>query len=116
MIEGGAFEMPEGVDVATGVMVSIEPSGDNDGEPSDTRILAGDVSQGTASLVVGDSAAIGNTFESANGFYILATPTDGHLRTNENSGIWFRRAVDQLTVTSQPAFLAIPPNSSRCTT
>ncbi len=99
-IEAGEFAISPGndlgIDDVTAVMVSIEPSGDTDGAPSNTRFLAGAISDGIASLVVGDADAIGNTFESANGFYILATPTDGHLRTNENSGIWFRRAVDQL--------------------
>lgn len=61
---------------------------------------------GVASLTVGDDRAVGNTFQSANGFYILATPTDGHLRTNENSGIWFRRAVDQLE--PDPRCLYVP--------
>jgi len=99
-IKDGEFAInPEndfGIDDVTAVMVSIESSGDMDGVPSDTRFLAGPIVDGVASLVVGDAGAIGNTFENANGFYILATPTDGHLRTNENSGIWFRRAVDQL--------------------
>ncbi|HCV27106.1 MAG TPA: hypothetical protein DGB32_02150 [Dehalococcoidia bacterium] len=100
MIKAGAFEIASGdalgIDDITSVMVSIEPAGDSDGVPSDTRFLAGDIVDGVASLVVGHPGAIGDTFESANGFYILATPTDGHLRTNENAGIWFRRAVDQL--------------------
>lgn len=95
-IVGGAFEIDGAIEDVTSVMVSIEPAGDTDDEPSTTRILAGDISDGVASLAVGDPGAIGNTFESANGFYILATPTDGHLRTNETAGIWFRRAVDQL--------------------
>lgn len=95
-IKGGVFSIDTGTGQVSSVMVSIEPSGDTDAVPSATRMLAGDISDGVATLVVGDSRAIGNTFENVNGFYILATPTDGHLRTDENSGIWFRRAVDQL--------------------
>ncbi len=95
-IKDGAFEITSSIDDVTSVIVSVEPSGDADSEPSDTRILAGDIANGVATLEIGDTGAIGDTFEGANGFYILATPTDGHLRTNEKSGIWFRRAVDQL--------------------
>jgi len=61
-----------GIDDVTAVMVSIESSGDMDGVPSDTRFLAGAILDGVASLVVGNAEAIGNTFENANGFYILA--------------------------------------------
>lgn len=104
-IKGGAFSIDTRVEDITSVMVSIEPAGDADAEPSATRILAGEISEGVAALAVGDSRAIGDTFESANGFYILATPTDGHLRTNEKSGIWFRRAVDQLEPDPRGLFL-----------
>jgi hypothetical protein len=41
-----------------------------------------------APLTVGDAAALGDNFATAQGTYILATPTDGE-DTNENSGIWF---------------------------
>ncbi len=34
-------------------------------------------------------AAIGTNFGSANGEYILATPTDGSSMSDENSGVWF---------------------------
>lgn len=105
-ITGGKFEVPAGLNDVSVVFVSIEPAGDTDAAPSDTRMLAGSVTEGVASLVVGDAAAIGNTFEAANGFYILATPTDGHLRSDEKSGIWFRRAVDQLE--PDPRGLFIP--------
>ena len=104
-IPGGRFGIDTGIDNVTSVMVSIEPSGDTDAVPSATRFLAGDVSDGVATLSVGDAGAIGETFENANGFYILATPTDGHLRTNEKSGIWFRRAVDQLEPDPRGLFL-----------
>ncbi|MBT3941092.1 MAG: anti-sigma factor [Chloroflexi bacterium] len=109
-IDGGRFDIPSELSDVTAVMVSIEPDGDSDGVPSDTRMLAGDITDGVASLVVGNAGAIGNTFESANGFYILATPTDGHLRSNENSGIWFRRAVDQLEPDPRGLFLPELPD------
>lgn len=109
-IKGGVFTVEGVVADITAVMVSIEPAGDADDEPSATRILAGTITDGVASLAVGDSGAIGDTFESANGFYILATPTDGHLRTNENSGIWFRRAVDQLEPDPRGLFLPELPD------
>lgn len=109
-IKGGVFDIDTGADRVTSVMVSIEPTGDADAVPAATRILAGDVSDGVAALTVGNSRAIGDTFESANGFYILATPTDGHLRTDEKSGIWFRRAVDQLEPDPRGLFLPELPD------
>ena len=109
-IDNGAFAIDGAIQEVTAVMVSIEPAGDANGEPSATRILAGNVADGVVSLAVGDSEAIGDTFERANGFYILATPTDGHLRTNEKSGIWFRRAVDQLEPDPRGLYLPVLPD------
>ena len=69
-------------------MITIEPVGDDDRSPADTHYLAGDVSNGKATLSVGHGAAFGDDFLSATGAYILATPTDSP-DANENSGIWF---------------------------
>ena len=69
---------------ATKFVLSIEPTIDIDPAPSDTKILAGDFSGNNASVnsnVVAD-------FSSAEGTYILATPTDG-TNNNEFSGVWF---------------------------
>ena len=74
---------------ATTFVLTIEPVPDNDPKPSDTHILAGDFSSGTAGLTIAHSAALGTDFSSAAGGYILATPTDGGMDTDEKSGVWF---------------------------
>ncbi|WMX13634.1 anti-sigma factor [Aureispira sp. CCB-E] len=76
------------LDNATKFVLSIEPSVDSDPAPSAVKILAGDFSNNTATLSVGDGAALGNDFSTAAGSYILATPTDA-LSNNENSGVWW---------------------------
>lgn len=84
-----SFEMPlSDLEAATKFILTIEPSPDSDPSPASTHYLAGDFSSGTANLMVGDAAALGDDFTSASGVYILATPTNG-MNTNENSGIWF---------------------------
>ena len=70
------------------ISITIEPTGDTDAVPTSTHILAGTVSGGTAPLTAGASLAFGNSFASAAGNYILATPTNGN-NNNELSGIWF---------------------------
>ncbi|WP_052593970.1 anti-sigma factor [Aureispira sp. CCB-QB1] len=76
------------LDNATKFVLSIEPSVDSDPAPSAVKILAGDFSNNTATLSVGDGAALGSDFSTAAGSYILATPTDA-LSNNENSGVWW---------------------------
>ena len=74
---------------ATAYVLTIEPSPDSDPAPSSIHILAGDFSGNSASLTVGHSAAIGDDFSSSTGSYILATPTDGGMTSDENSGVWW---------------------------
>lgn len=76
------------LEAATKFILTIEPSPDSDPDPASTHYLAGDFSSGTASLTVGDAAALGDDFTEVSGSYILATPTNGS-GNNENSGIWF---------------------------
>ena len=85
---GGIFDWQEGLDMASSVVITIEPAGDIDDIPTATHYLAGSVLNGMADLSVGHAAALGDDFSSAAGAYILATPTDG-ADTNENSGLWF---------------------------
>ena len=75
-------------DGATTFVLSIEPEPDADPGPSDTKILAGDFGSGQATLVIGHPAALGNDFTSADGLFILATPTTV-AGTDEEQGIWF---------------------------
>lgn len=74
---------------ATAYVLTIEPKVDSDPAPSKVHILGGDFSGASASLTISHGAAIGNDFSSALGTYILATPTDGGMTSNENSGLWF---------------------------
>ncbi|MBD3275483.1 MAG: hypothetical protein GF372_09245 [Candidatus Marinimicrobia bacterium] len=88
MIPNGEFTVGGDLGSATAVIISIEPDGDTDPAPSNTKYLAGDVAQDMATLDVSHSAALGDDFTSAMGDYILATPTNGS-DSDENSGIWF---------------------------
>jgi hypothetical protein len=83
------FELPlADLEAATKFILTIEPSPDADPNPASTHVLAGDFSAGSADLVVGDAAALGDDFTSSTGAYILATPTN-QSNSDENSGIWF---------------------------
>lgn len=78
----------ENLAMAEMFVLTIEPSPDSDPAPSATHILAGNFSSNSASLTVSHQAALGHSFSSVTGKYILATPTNGS-ETNEKSGIWF---------------------------
>ena len=86
-IVGGKF-VADGIAAATAIVISIEPKDDADPAPSKTKVLAGALTAGTAAMTLGADAALGDTFETAAGSYILATPTNG-AATDENSGVWF---------------------------
>ncbi len=77
------------LDIATAYILTIEPSPDNDPMPSSVHILAGDFSENTSSLTVGHKSALGDDFSTSTGGFILATPTDGGMDTNEKSGVWW---------------------------
>lgn len=73
---------------ATTFVLTIEPvTGDAPG-PTDVHLLGGDFAGNSSQLSISHGAALGNDFTSANGNFILATPTNGP-ETDENSGIWF---------------------------
>jgi len=86
--EGGVFHAKAGLESATDIVITIEPSGDVDDVPAATHFVSGSITGGAVSLSVGHAAALGDDFSSAAGVYILATPTNG-ANTDENSGIWF---------------------------
>ena len=77
------------LDRASAYVLTIEPSPDNDPNPSSVHILAGDFSGNSASLRVDHGSALGTDFTASTGSYILATPTDGGSETNELSGVWW---------------------------
>jgi len=69
---------------ASKFVLTIEPKVDPDPAPAKTHILAGDFSGDSAPVTIG---TIGD-FSNVSGKYILATPTNGPM-SSENSGIWF---------------------------
>lgn len=79
----------EKLENATTFVLTIEPAVGDVPEPSDIHILAGNFSGNNGTLSISHSAALGSDFLSASGKYILATPTDGGMMTNEESGLWF---------------------------
>jgi Anti-sigma-K factor rskA, C-terminal len=84
-----AFEInPSDLMGASTFILTIEPKPDTDPTPSKVHIVAGDFSGSSASLTIDHGAALNNTFSTASGKYILATPTDDDT-TNDESGIWF---------------------------
>jgi len=74
---------------ATAYVLTIEPSPDNDLAPSSVHILAGDFSVDAAAITVDHASAIGTNFTASTGEFILATPTDGSMTTDELSGVWW---------------------------
>ena len=76
IIKDGEFDT--GVDLAnaTDIILTIEPAGDVDTIPSATHYVAGSVTDLSADLRAGHGAALGDSFASSSGTYILATPTD----------------------------------------
>lgn len=73
---------------ASAYILTIEPSPDSDPAPSSTHILAGEFGDDKANLTIAHQAALGSDFKSAQGGFVLATPSDG-MNTNETSGVWF---------------------------
>ncbi|MDX1438770.1 MAG: hypothetical protein R3284_02600 [Rubricoccaceae bacterium] len=87
-IPNGTFNTSRDLSLASAIVITIEPDGDTDTSPSTTKFMGGDLSGQSASLATGHGSSLGDDFSSADGVYVLATPTDGS-GTNENSGIWF---------------------------
>ncbi len=80
----GLFGEPD----ASAVVITIEPAVGDDPAPSDTHVLAGDVTDGSFELTIDHPAALGTDFSDAAGSFVLATPTDDD-DTNELAGVWF---------------------------
>ena len=74
---------------ATAFILTIEPAVNDNPAPSSTHVLAGDFNGNNGTVSVSHAAALGNSFSTVAGKYILATPTDGGSMSNEESGIWF---------------------------
>ncbi|MDE2958347.1 MAG: hypothetical protein OXU68_15275 [Bacteroidota bacterium] len=87
-IEARRFETDFSLDSAQVMYITIEPPGDADSAPSDTRLMGGLFIDGQVSLSAADFEGIEDELILAAGTYIVDTPTDGP-DTNNDSGIWF---------------------------
>lgn len=90
MLSSSSFTIPKDkADLATAYILTIEPALNDDPAPSDVHLVAGNFANKSASLSVNHPAALNNSFMSATGKYMLATPTDGGMMDNEKAGVWF---------------------------
>ncbi len=88
-IAGGLLNGGRDLREASEFILTIEGVGDVDITPAETHFLAGDHVDHSAVLTVGGGTlAFGDDFTTAQGAFILATPTDGP-DNNESSGLWF---------------------------
>lgn len=92
VIPDGAFSTGTDLSATEAVVITIEPAGDVDAVPSVTKYVGGGVSSGLANLTVGDSRAIGSDFTSAEGGFVLATPTAPDAPFY--AGVWFLEVTD----------------------
>ena len=76
------FAVDRDLTAADKIVVTIEPEGDRDGDPSGIVVLAGPMTGGTVSL------AFPVDLSGVAGGYILATPTDDD-DMNDVAGVWF---------------------------
>ena len=85
-----SFNVGNSLDTATAFVLTIEPSPDPfPADPSDTHLLAGDLTQGVGTLTVGHPAALGNDFLGAAGGFVLAVPSDHTGGASHTQGIWW---------------------------
>lgn len=87
---------------ATAFVLTVEPAMDPNPGPAATKILAGDLSSGQATLSVGHMSAIGDDFTTASGGFIIATPSS-IVTTDETQGIWWVNPANGM------ASLMLPP-------
>ena len=66
-------------------VLTIEPNGDIDKNPSKVHLFGGSYNNGKANLRIEHNSSLGNDFSMANGSFILAAPTGGEF----NKGVWF---------------------------
>ena len=102
-VPGGRFALGADAHSATDLLVTIEPPGDADGVPSDTRYLAGVVEDGVAELSVDHPLALDNSYRRARAFYILSSPSS---RGEEDwkSGVWWIDLTYFDTLAGDPGF------------
>lgn len=87
----GRVALPAPVAEAEYAMLTVEPPGDEDDQPSQQKLLGGELRGGTAQLDVNRYVTAGIPLEAEPGTHVLFTPSDnGELGypSNEDSGIW----------------------------
>ncbi len=85
-----AFEVEsDDADAATLFVLTIEPAVGDDPAPADTHVLAGAMEQGAAMLTVGHDAALGVDLATAQGTFVLNTPSTADLADDYAQGIWW---------------------------
>ena len=82
------FDTNFALDSLQSMFVTIEPAGDTNDTPSNTRLMGGLFVDGQAALRAEDVEGIEDELILARGNYIVDSPTDGP-GTNESSGVWF---------------------------
>lgn len=87
-IEGNRFTTTFDLAEASRIVITIEPSSDANSVPSATKVLAGNLSGGEASLSIGHPDAMNEDFSASSGSFVLATPTNAD-DSDETSGVWF---------------------------
>ena len=78
----------EVADATTAFVLTIEPAQGDDPDPSATHLVAGDFADGEAALTIDHGAALGTDFSTAEGDYILATPSSD-ASDDDRQGIWW---------------------------
>lgn len=103
-VDSATFEMAaEEAERVTAFVLTIEPAEGDDPAPSNSKVLAGDFSDGEASLSVSHEAALGTDFGDAMGAYILETPTSAEVSEDYNQGVWFVDPAEGMASLDLPA-------------
>ena len=94
------------------ILITIEPPGEDDGKPSETRYLAGTFVDGSAELTVVHSLALGPRYRNSSGAFILSSPSSpvGRKTTEWMSGVWWVDVADaELGMTAPGVYLPYAP-------
>ena len=103
------FQVPKAdLESASAFVLTVEPVPDADPMPSKIKVLAGNFSGTAAQVSVNHASALGNDFSSAQGRYLLATPTTSDM-TDDKRGVWF---IDKSTGSDMPGLKNLPQLSN----
>lgn len=82
------FEADTEIAMGTKYVLTIEPKANDVPAPASTHVLAGDLTDGSATLTAADGAALGDDFSTAAGSVFLQTPSTAGA-DDFNNGVWF---------------------------